>query len=67
MDKNTVLDLLDAALNRFEECGLIVKEDIQPVYDQLGINRTLNTGDNVVHAMVAVHLAVLRELMRDEG
>lgn len=65
MDKTKLLESLDTIMTRYEQFGLLTAEDMQSVFDQLNISRTVGKGDNVVHAMAAVHLAVIRECLKE--
>lgn len=65
MDKNKLLESLDAVMSRYEQFGLLTAEDMQSVFDQLNISRRVGKGDNVVHAIAAVHLAIIRECLKE--
>lgn len=66
MNREKALEWLDVAMARYEECGLLIAEDMQMVFEHLGICREVRKGDNVVHAMAAVHLAVIREALKED-
>lgn len=61
-----MLELLAANMDRFETCGQFVAEEMQMVFDEAGIKRKIQQGDNVVHAMAALQIAVLMCQLKED-
>lgn len=65
MDKDKLLESLSMAIARYEDTGLLVAEDMQIIFDQVGVARKVSKGDNVVHAIATVQLAVIRQILME--
>lgn len=63
MKNREAVEAIQQALERFNITGRFVKEDMQEIFNSLGINRTVEIGDNVFNAINAVYLKVIQDIL----
>ncbi len=65
MDKNKLIESLDLNIKSYERYGLLLLEDMQILFNELGISREVKKGDNIIHAISVVQLAVIKRWAED--